>query len=342
MRVTYEQAASTMALGLRRFLGEADAQSFAEIFAGNSLDGVHSHGMNRYPRYIADMESGLCDAGVTQAERVDGFGALEVWDAHFGVGPLIARQAAARAGELARAHGVSCVAVRNNSHWLRAGRYALELADAGLMAICFTNTCMNLTAWGAKQPSTGNNPIAFAIPRAQGSLLMDMAVSQYAYGKLELMAQRGELLPEPCGYDSQGRETRDPAAIIQSGLMLPMALWKGSALSIMLDLMAATLAHGRTSLEIGAPAQGERGMSQVFIALHPAAVGDMEDAEARIGRTLDFLHTLETGPVHAPGERLAEIRARHLREGIPVEEETWAKILEARRQGEAFLAGHAR
>ena len=73
------------------------------------------------------------------------------------------------------------------------------MADAGLMGICFTNTCMNLTAWGTLEPSTGNNPITFAIPREKGSLVMDMAVSQYAYGKLEIMAQEGKMLDTPCG-----------------------------------------------------------------------------------------------------------------------------------------------
>ena len=328
MLVTYEQAVQAMEKGLVRFMPQETARRFAEIFAGNSLDGVHSHGMNRYPRYISDMESGLCDPTVTEAERVSGFGALELWDAHFGIGPLIARQAAARAGELAREHGVACVALRNNSHWLRAGRYALELADQGLVGICFTNTCMNLTAYGAKQPSTGNNPMAFAIPRRQGSLLMDMAVSQYAYGKLELMAQKGELLDIACGYDAQGNETRDPREIIKSNLMLPMAMWKGSALSIMLDLMSAMLSQGRTSLEIGTPGTGETGMSQVFIAIHPSAVVNMDEVEARMERTLDFLHGLETGNgVHAPGENLSRIRERHLREGLPVTEATWEKIL---------------
>ena len=327
--VTYEQAVDAMERGLSRFLAEDDARKFAEIFAGNSLDGVHSHGMNRYPRYIADMTSGICDPGVTTAERVSGFGALEVWDAHFGVGPLIAQEAAARAGELAREHGVACVALRNNSHWLRAGRYALALADEGLVGLCFTNTCMNLTAWGAKQPSTGNNPMAIALPRKNGSLLMDMAVSQYAYGKLELMAQQGKMLDAPCGYDTQGNETCDPREIVKSGLMLPMAMWKGSALSIMLDLTAALLSQGRTSLEIGAPAQGERGMSQVFIALHPAAAGDLSEAQERMEKTLRFLHGLEGGGVHAPGENLAAVREKHLREGLPVAEETWEKILAA-------------
>ena len=327
--VTVEQAVDAMERGLSRFLPREEAHRFAEIFAGNSLDGVHSHGMNRYPRYIDDMRRGICDPRVTRAERVSGFGALEVWDAHFGVGPLIAQQMAGRVGELAREHGVACVAVRNNSHWLRAGRYALALADAGLVGLCFTNTCMNLTAWGAKQPSTGNNPIAIAIPRESGSLRMDMAVSQYAYGKLELMAQQGKMLDAPCGYDTQGNETCDPREIVKSGLMLPMAMWKGSALSIMLDLAASLLSQGRTSLEIGTPADGERGMSQVFIALHPSAVADLRDAQERMERTLRFLRELEGGGVHAPGENLAAVREKHKREGLPVAEETWEKILRA-------------
>ena len=272
--VQYEEAVERMSRGLERFLNAQDAKRFAEIFAGNSLDGVYSHGMNRYPRYLSDMESGLCDAKVTQAERVSGLGGLEVWDAHFGVGPLIAQQMAERAIELARTHGIACVALRNNSHWLRAGRYGLMMADAGMMGLCMTNTCMNLVAYGAKEPSTGNNPITIAIPRRAGSLVMDMAVSQYAFGKLEIMAQEGKMLDTPCGYDTEGNLTCDPREINRSKLMMPMALWKGNALSIMLDLMAASLSLGRTSLDIGKPSDGEKGMSQVFICLNPAAVVD--------------------------------------------------------------------
>ena len=90
LHVAYDEAVRAMTAGLLPYLPEETARHFAEIFAGNSLDGVYSHGMNRYPRYLADMDSGLCDRTVTQAERVSGFGALEVWDAHFGIGPLIA------------------------------------------------------------------------------------------------------------------------------------------------------------------------------------------------------------------------------------------------------------
>ena len=331
--VQYEEAVERMSRGLERFLNAQDAKRFAEIFAGNSLDGVYSHGMNRYPRYLSDMESGLCDAKVTQAERVSGLGGLEVWDAHFGVGPLIAQQMAERAIELARTHGIACVALRNNSHWLRAGRYGLMMADAGMMGLCMTNTCMNLVAYGAKEPSTGNNPITIAIPRRAGSLVMDMAVSQYAFGKLEIMAQEGGMLDTPCGYDTDGNLTNDPQKIVESGLMTPMALWKGSALSIMIDLMVSMLSLGRTSLTIGTPADGEKGMSQMFVCMNPAAVIDMDKAEAQMEKTIAFLNSLEPKDgvhgVHAPGENLEKTRARNRECGIPVTEDTWQKIVNA-------------
>lgn len=335
INVTYAQAVEEMEKGLLPFLPREKAHRFAEIFAGNSRDGVHSHGMNRYPRYIRDMKSGLCDASVTEAQKVSGLGGLEVWDAHFGVGPLIAEQMANRAIELAKTHGVACVALRNNSHWLRAGRYGLMMADAGMAGLCFTNTSMNLTAYGAREHSTGNNPITLALPRKKGSLVMDMAVSQYAYGKLEIMAQKGETLDAPIGYDTKGELTRNPAEICRSGLMLPMAQWKGSALSIMLDLMAATLSLGRTSLQIGPPSKGEKGMSQVFVCINPAAVVDMDEADAQMETTIEFLNGLKPADgvhgVHAPGQNLAATREKHDREGIPVAEATWEKILEAGR-----------
>lgn len=333
MYVSYAEAVATMEKGLLPYMNAEQAHHFAEIFAGNSLDGVYSHGMNRFARYLGDMKSGLCDASVMEAERVSGVGGLEVWDAHFGVGPIIAEQMAERAVELAKVHGVSCVALRNNSHWLRAGRYGLMMADAGMMGLCMTNTAMNLVAYGAKEASTGNNPITIAIPRKAGSLVMDMAVSQYAFGKLEIMAQQGQMLDTDCGYDVEGNLTSDPKKIVESGLMLPMALWKGSALSIMIDLMVSMLSLGRTSLEIGDPSKGEKGMSQIFICMNPAAVVDMEKAEEQMEKTIAFLNGLEpregSRGVHAPGQSLEKTRKTNMERGIPVTEETWQKILDA-------------
>lgn len=340
IRVAYEEAAARMAEGLSPYLPPEEAMRLARIFADNSADGVHSHGMNRFSRCVKDMRTGVCDPGVLKAERISGLGGLEVWDAHFGVGPLIAEQMADRAADLAEEHGIACCAVRNNSHWLRAGRYALRIAHRGMYALCFTNTSQNLTPWGAKANAIGNNPMTFSIPRGtKEPLLMDMSVSQYAYGKLEIMAQQGQMLDEPLGYDTEGNLTRDPGAISASGLMLPIAKWKGNALSIMLDFMAAGLSFGRTSLMIGPPDQGQAGMSQVYMAMNVSPLGDMDEALRRMEASIDFLHGLkkEEGipPLHVPGENLAETRRRNLKEGLPVTEKTWALIEELARAGRA-------
>ena len=150
--------------------------------------------------------------------------------------------------------------------------------------------------------------------------------------KLEIMAQEGKMLDTPCGYDADGNPTCDPQKICESGRMMPMAMWKGSALSIMLDLCASMLSAGRTSRMIGLMSDGEKGMSQVFIAIHPAAVVDMKAVEAQMEETIAFLHSLppiEGGcGVHAPGEGLDRTRAKNRENGIPVTEETWCKILE--------------
>ena len=140
------------------------------------------------------------------------------------------------------------------------------------------------------------------------------------------------MLDTPCGYDADGNPTCDPQKICESGRMMPMAMWKGSALSIMLDLCASMLSAGRTSRMIGLMSDGEKGMSQVFIAIHPAAVVDMKAVEAQMEETIAFLHSLppiEGGcGVHAPGEGLDRTRAKNRENGIPVTEETWCKILE--------------
>ena len=158
-------------------------------------------------------------------------------------------------------------------------------------------------------------------------------MSQYAFGKLEIMAQEGGMLDTACGYDMDGNLTNDPKKITESKLMTPMALWKGSALSIMIDLMVSMLSLGRTSLEIGRPNDGEKGMSQMFICMNPAAVIDMDKAEAQMERTVAFLGSLEPKDgmhgVHAPGENLEKTRIQNRERGIPVTEGTWQKILDA-------------
>ena len=192
--IQYDVLTGTLKKGLEKAgLDAARAEQLAQVFAGNSLEGVYSHGVNRYMRFISEVESGVVDINA-QTETVSTFGGIEVRDAHFGIGPINAENAMARAVELSREHGIACVAVRNTNHWLRPGRYGWQAANAGVIGMCWSNTINNMPAWGAEDPRLGNNPIVLAIPREKGSVVVDMAMTQFAFGKLELAKLSGEPL----------------------------------------------------------------------------------------------------------------------------------------------------
>jgi 3-dehydro-L-gulonate 2-dehydrogenase len=335
MRIPYNEAVSTMEKTLNKYVAGGDARKLAELFAQNTLEGVYSHGINRFPRFCRALASGSADARVTESERVSGLGGLEVRDAHFGVGPLIAGAAMERAISLALTHGIACVAVRNNNHWMRAGRYGLMAVDAGMIGICFTNTMANMPAWGAKNACVGNNPLCIAVPRPGGPVLLDMAASQFSYGKLELAALQGKQLPVDGGYDTSGSLTRDPAAILLSNRTLPIGYWKGSGLSILLDLTAAALSMGRTVQMLSRDKGDERGVSQVFIAVNYRAVVDGRQVDDNIEDTLWALNAAEPAqagvPVRYPGQNLKAISEENRTLGLPVDDSTWAAVLEQAR-----------
>ena len=146
--------------------------------------------------------------------------------------------------DLAGAHGVGIVALRNTTHWMRGGAFGWRAAEAGRIAIAWTNTEACMPAWVASTAGLGNNPFVIAVPRDEGPVVLDMAMSQYSYGKLQVTRLKGERLPYPGGFDSDGVLTDDPGAIEKSMRILPTGFWKGSGLAIMLDLVAAILSEG--------------------------------------------------------------------------------------------------
>ncbi len=176
------------------------AETCARLFVETTRDGVYTHGINRFPRFVAMIHNGSVDVTV-EPKRVAGFGALERWDGVRGAGNLNALAAMERAIELGRAHGVGCVALNNTNHWMRAGTYGWQAAEAGMVGICWTNTMPNLPPWGGLEPVVGNNPIVFAVPRAQGHVVLDMAMSQFSYGALAAYRKGGEMLAVCGGFD---------------------------------------------------------------------------------------------------------------------------------------------
>lgn len=146
MRVPYETMLAEFERVLKKYgFSPERAHEAAEIFAQNSLAGVFSHGLNRFPRVVEYLRKGEIDPAA-EAVCTASFGAMERWDGQRGFGPLNARHAMARAVELAHQFGIGMVALGNNNHWMRGGTYGWQAADAGCIGICWSNTCPNMPA----------------------------------------------------------------------------------------------------------------------------------------------------------------------------------------------------
>jgi 3-dehydro-L-gulonate 2-dehydrogenase len=196
-----------------------------------------------------------------------------------------------------------------------------------MIGICWTNTLANMPPWGASEPRVGNNPLVIAVPRREGAVVLDMAMSQFSFGALESYRRRNELLPVVGGYTVAGELTRDAAAIEASRRPLPIGFWKGSGLALMLDIVATVLADGRATHQISRDPLHETDLSQVFIAITPNALGG-GDSVATVERIVDELRAPSKDGTTAryPGERTLETRARNLTEGIPVDPEIWTAV----------------
>lgn len=307
----------------------ATADLSAQLITETSCDGVYSHGVNRFARVVEYIDKGYIDLKA-KPTRVEGMGAFERWNGHLGLGNVNAKLAMDRAIELARENGIGCVALANTNHWLRGGSYGWQAADAGCVGICWTNTQPNMPAWGARDRRIGNNPFIMAVPRAGGHVVVDIAMAQFSYGQMENKALRGEMLPVPGGYDEQGQLSSDPKEIAKTWRVLPVGYWKGSAMSIVLDLVATVLSGGRSVSNIGKLSSDEYSLSQMFIALDATRIAGQDYLTEAVNEVLDNLHASArvdaATPVLYPGENSLAIRNTNLAQGIPVDDGVWAKI----------------
>jgi hypothetical protein len=213
-RISFEEVQATLAGVLEKLGFSRDrALGCARLFAETTRDGVYTHGINRFPRFVAMVRNGSVDVEGSP-ELVTRFGALERWDGRRGPGNLNARACMERAMQLSREHGLGCVSLGNTNHWMRGGSYGWQAAEAGLIGICWTNTQPNLPAWGGAEPCLGNNPLVIAVPREGGHVVLDMAMSQFSYGTLESYRMRGEMLPVDGGFNAEGNLTREPHDVV--------------------------------------------------------------------------------------------------------------------------------
>jgi 3-dehydro-L-gulonate 2-dehydrogenase len=330
MRIPFEQVHERLATVLRPLgFDEERAQLSARLFAETTCDGVYSHGLNRFARFVAMVRNGNVDAAA-EARVLARFGAMERWDGQRGPGNLNAHAAMAQAITLSGEHGIGCVAMANTNHWMRGGTYGWQAADTGVIGICWTNTMPNVPPWGGVEPAIGNNPLVISVPRAKGHVVLDMAMSQFSYGALESYRKRGELLPVDGGFNAEGELTRDPGAIEQSQRLLPVGYWKGSGLAMMLDLVAAMTSLGNATHQIANDSLRETGLSQMFLAIDARAIGNAAQIEQIANEVVDSLHRSrpaeEGRSVRYPGENTLRLREENHRLGLPVDEAVWAEI----------------
>lgn len=330
MLITFTELKSTLQTILSKHdFTEEEADLCATIFAKSTLDGYHSHGVNRFGEFVKYIIDGYVKVGV-QSEKVLSLGSFERWDAKLGPGPLNAHFAMNRAISLAKKVGMGCVALQNSSHWMRGGSYGWQAAEAGCIGICFTNTEPNMPSWGAKEANTGNNPLILAVPNKDEHIVLDMSLSQFSYGKMWQLDMEGKELPFPGGYNESGELTSTPLDILTTKRLLPTGYWKGSGLSIMLDLMATLLSAGLSTSKIS-QREVEYGLSQVFICFDADQLNAKHTHEALIEEIIQFVQSVkpidDDGIIEYPGSRTRKRREKHLRDGIEVNDEVWNKLI---------------
>lgn len=201
------------------------------------------------------------------------------------------------------------------------------------MGISWINTESCMPLWGSDEQSVGNNPFCIAVPRKDEPIVVDMAMSQYAYGKLGVYRLAGKSLPYPGGFDKEGNLTSDPGAIEESRRILPTGYWKGSGLALALDLAATLMANGKSGSDMDADGLGScGGCSQIFIAYDPNMFGEQEEIMEKLDRRVTAArnaHPIDSArPVTCPGDQTRKRRAKSMKEGIHVDDGIWRQIIE--------------
>ena len=331
MRVSYDTMYQEFVrVLLKRGFTKEKAELSAKLYADASRDGVYTHGLNRFPKFMTSIDKGCVNI---QAEPVlkESFGFFERYDGQQGPGNLNAYACMKRTIELAKKHTMGCVALSNTNHWMGPGNYGLMAVEENCIGILWTNTVPNMPPWGGREARLGNNPVVLAIPHGDTPVLVDVAMSMFSYGKLESYARSGKELPVDGGYNKEQEITKNAAEILETHQCIPIGYWKGSGLSLALDLIAATLAGGRTSRMVGElPVETE--LSQVFMAISLDAFEDKEVLMKHIDETLCDMKTSlpvsEDHPVYYPGENMMRVRKENMELGIPVDEGIWQKVLD--------------
>lgn len=302
------------------FVRHGTSAEVAAVLAANCAsaerDGSHSHGIFRIKGYLSSLAAGwVSGQAVPNVEDV-GAGFVRV-DAAGGFAQPALEAARTLMIDKARNAGIAILAIRNSHHFAALWPDVEPFAEQGLVALSVVNSMTCVVPHDAQKPLFGTNPIAFAAPRAGGNpIVFDMATSAIAHGDVQIAAREGRMLPAGMGVDRAGEPTCDPKAILDGGALLPFGGYKGSALAMMVELLAAALTGGNFSFEFdwaGHPGAQTPWTGQLIIVIDP----DKGRGQDFASRSEELVRQMQgVGQERLPGDRRYKQRAKSLRDGI--------------------------
>jgi len=307
-----------------------EAETLANVFATNSLEGIYTHGVNRFARFIDYTVKKIVDANA-KPKLIKRTGAIEQWNGNNGPGPLNALFCTERSMKISKRYGLGCVALSNTTHWMRPGYYGWKAAQAGFCFIAWTNTISLIPPWGSTESKLGNNPFVLAVPFGSDAIVLDMAMSQFSYGIMESYKMKNLKLPFAGGFNKSGELTNDAGEILESLRPLPVGYWKGAGMALLFDILAAILSGGLSTHEISKLGV-EKGISQVYISFDVSKLQNFPAIQSTIdGIINDYISSTPINnrtEILYPGKRVLETRKENLENGIPVSKKIWDEILE--------------
>ena len=300
-----------------------DAESAGEAIVAANLRGVDTHGIRFVPLYIRCIRKELINP--TPSITIDQRGpTLLRADGDNGEGHVVTRHVLDRGIEVAKEHGACTALIRATNHVGMLAYYVERAAEHGLVAHAVTNGEPWMAPWGGIDRVLSTNPMAWAFPTAsRPPIVLDMATSVVAMSNVVIAAKEGERIPLGWALDRDGKPTDDPAEVMSHGSILPLGDYKGSGLSLVVDLMAGVLSGGLFSTNLrDLDEDRPQGVCCFLSLIDPARFLDAADFRNRVDEDIDRVKASRTvegvSRVLVPGELEAETRERRMREGIPV------------------------
>jgi len=329
--LTFEQEKAIIRALLRKLdTSKEEADATAEVLAEGDLRGLGSHGILRLPYILRGLKRGTIIARA-KVKVVKETPATALIDGGHGLGHHVATRAMKLAIRKAKKQGIGAVGVSNSNHFGIAGYYAELAMREGLIGLATTTTDALVHPWGGVEPLLGTNALAIGLP-TKPPVLLDMAMSVAARGKLVDAMKQGKRIPEGWAIDREGRQTTDPAKGLE-GALSPFGGAKGYGLAFVLELLAGPLvkaAVGKNVVGTLEPVEGFCTKGDFMIAVDPGAFVTRREFLSQARKFIEQIKSSRKAPgveeIMIPGEPERKIRERRLREGIPISDEVWGEL----------------